>query len=122
VKKIQNSRRYQSLFGARRITTVAFVLLSTIPLPAGGKEEITVRSSSVNKDVVLVEAEVNGRPVELECFVSLHCNIPKEGHYLMRRGIQGKATYMDCPNVNLYERSASGKQGKKIGQYCLLGE
>jgi hypothetical protein len=102
--------------------TSALVLLPSVSALAGEKEEITVKSSSVNKDVVLVSAAVNGKPVELECFVSLHCNIPKEGVYLMSRVTRGKAIYMDCPNVDLYEKSGSRKQGKKIGEYCFLGE
>jgi hypothetical protein len=100
----------------------ALVLLSAISLLAGQKEDITVKSSSVNKDVVLIEAEINDKAVELECFVSLHCNVPKEGRYLMIRVTHGTATYMDCPNVDLYEKSLSHKRGKKIGRYCFLGE
>jgi hypothetical protein len=102
-------------------TVGALVLLLPISLLARESENVTVKKGSVNKNVVLVDAEVNGKPVQLECFMSVpHCKIPKEGGYSLVRLPNGKGAYMDCPNVYLYQKSAPPRPETKIGEYCLL--
>jgi hypothetical protein len=84
---------------------------------------VAVRSGSVHGNVVLVDAEMNAKPVQLECFVSQgDCKIPKPGNYLLVRHPAGSGTYMDCPNIDLYEQSANAKTTKLLAEYCLLGE
>jgi hypothetical protein len=121
-RQIHNCR---FLFDARATVAIsAILLLSSISLLGSEKkEDVTVKNSSANKNVVLVNAEVNGRPVQLECFMSVaHCKIPKEGSYLLVRLPSGEGAYMDCPNVYLYEKSIPPRPGTRIGEYCLLGE
>ena len=96
------------------ITTL--VMLSETSLLAAERESITVKSSSVGKDVVLVDIDIRGKALQLTCFKSASdCQIPRPGGYLMERLRGGKGIYMDCQNVDLYEQPAN-----KIGEYCLL--
>ena len=98
-------------------------LLLPVLLFAGEKENVTVKSSSVNGNVVLIDAEVNGKLVQLECFLSAaHCKIPKQGSYFFVRVPADKGVYTDCTNVDLYESPAPNRPGTEIGEYCLLGE
>jgi hypothetical protein len=87
------------------------------------KENVTVKTTSVNGNVVLIDAEVNGKLVQLECVLSVaHCKIPKQGSYFFVRVPAGKGVYTDCQNVDLYEPSLPTRPGTEIGEYCLLGE
>ena len=123
VRSIRGIRKCLCFSSARSTAAIgALILLPFISLFAEEKENITVKSSSVNKGVVSANAEVHGKVVQLLCYTSAtDCNTPKGGEYLMLRTPPGKGTYTDCPNVDLYERSASRKQGRKIGEFCLLG-
>ena len=104
-------------------TISAFALLLPISLLARETADVTVKTGSVQKNVVLVDADVNGKSVQLECFLSVaHCKIPKGGSYSLVRLPAGKGVYMDCPNVVLYEKSVPPRPETKIGEYCLLGE
>ena len=117
-------RRHVLQFDARTIfLLVAVVLVAPLLLFAAQNQAIAIKDSSVNKNVVLVNGEVNGKPVQLECFLSVaDCKIPKEGGYLLVRLPRGEGPYMDCPNVHLYEKSTPSQQGQRVGEYCLLGE
>ena len=104
----------------RTVTVLVFLL--PVSLIAGEKETITVKSGSVNGNVVLIDAELGGKPVQLECFLSAAlCKIPKQDSYLLVRLPPGKGTYTDCTNADLYEESASQTPQTRIGEYCLLG-
>lgn len=107
-------------------TTVSIVVIAVVlplRLVADDGKAITIKSSLVNGNVVLVNGEVNGKAVQLECFLSVaHCKTPKEGDYVLVRFPRGKGPYMDCPNVYLYEQPAPSRRGQRIGEYCLLGE
>lgn len=116
-------RRFLVLSDARSIILVAGVAMAPLVLFAAQKETIAIKDGSAKKDVVLVNGEVKGKPVQLECFLSVaHCKIPKEGDYILIRFPRGEGPYMDCPNVYLYEKSSRSQLGQKIGEYCLLGE
>jgi len=83
---------------------------------------IAVKSASMKGNVVLVDAEMSGNPLQLECFVSqAYCRVPKPGGYLVFRLPAGGGTYTDCQNVDLYERSADSQTTKLFGEYCVLG-
>jgi hypothetical protein len=122
VKPARRGRNCLHFGGAWTAVFGALVLSLSISLVASEKEAITVKSSSVNKGVVSANAEMQGKVVQLLCYTSApDCQIPKDGDYLLLRAPSGKGRYMDCPNIDLYEKSAFRKQGKKIGEYCLLG-
>jgi len=111
------------LSGRATVAISVVVFFLTISLFAGDREDVTVKTSSLSNKIVLVNAEVNGKHVQLECFLSVaHCTIPKEGEYSLVRLPAGKGAYMDCPNVHLYKKSVPQSQGARIGEYCLLGE
>jgi hypothetical protein len=93
--------------------------------PAGESEgtPILIKSGSINGKVVLVDAEMNGKRVQLECFVSqVECAVPKPGNYLLVKSPAGSSTYMDCPNIDLYEQPTDSKMKKLLAKFCLLGE
>jgi hypothetical protein len=83
-------------------------------------QTITIKSHSVNKNVMLLEADLAGRQVELECFVSeKSCAALTPGDYLMVRLTRG-GIYQDCANVDIYGIAAHPPKGKQLGEYCLL--
>jgi len=87
-------------------------------------ETITVNSSSrqgKNGDVVFLEADLNGRAVDLTCLVShSDCNVLHNGEYEMFRLAGKESTYNDCQNVNIYRINADRAKEKPLGLYCLL--
>jgi hypothetical protein len=105
-----------------RIVGVLLIILTGSLLAADG-QKVIVKGSSVGKDVVLVNIDVNGKAAQLSCFRSVRdCTIPKPGDYLMVRLVPEKAVYMDCPNVDLYIQPASSGPEKRVGEYCYLGD
>jgi len=81
-----------------------------------------VKSASMKGNIVLVDVEMSGNPLQLECFVSqAHCKVPKPGGYFVFRPPAGGGTYMGCRNVDLYERPANSQTTKLVGEYCVLG-
>jgi len=101
----------------------AMLMLASISLFATEREEVVVRSSSVEKNVILVNIDKRGTALQLECFKSTtDCQIPKTGPYLIERLPPGKGAYTDCQNVDLYYRLTNSSAENKVGEYCLLGE
>ncbi len=98
-----------------------FAMFAAWPLFAADDQSITVKSSSVDQKVVLIDASIAGKPVQLECFLSAsHCVAPEPGEYLMVKLPAGTGVYMDCPNIDLYKKPPDPKSEHKIGEYCLL--
>ncbi len=98
-------------------------LMVAVPLMlfAGESDTLTVRSSSIQSNVVLVSGDVAGRKVELECFLSVaDCKVPSNGDYLLLNTPTEESVYQDCRNVSLYERFGGSERGTKVGNYCLL--
>jgi hypothetical protein len=120
---VRTVHRCLAPFGARTIILAAAVAVAPLLLFAAQNEVIAIKGGSVSKQVVLVNGEVGGKPVQLECFLSVaHCKIPKESDYVLVRFPRGEGPYMDCPNVQLYEKLNRSQLGQEIGDYCLLGE
>lgn len=95
-------------------------LLALPPTPTE-TEKITIKNSSVHDSkVLLLEAELAGKPAELECFTNKQsCADLAPGDYSMvRRKTEG--LYMDCQNVEVYKRSGATTKDKALGEYCLL--
>ena len=83
-------------------------------------EPITVKSSSVNNEVMITEVYLNGNPVELQCSINdTSCTHLTAGDYLMVR-LQSGGQYQDCQNVHIYAKNGSPKKDKPLGEYCLL--
>jgi hypothetical protein len=84
---------------------------------------MTVKGGSVQKGVILLDAELSGKRVQLECFMSEpDCKIPKTGRYVFTKAPAGKGPYMDCSNISLYQKSTSTVPITKIADYCLLSD
>jgi hypothetical protein len=46
----------------------------------------------------------------------------KTGELLTGQTTAGRGTYIDCPNIDLYEQSSDSKTTKLFAEYCLLGD
>ena len=99
-----------------------FSLLGIIPL-LSASEKITFKSSSQqgNDKVVLLEADLAGRSVDLTCFESHpDCKGLAPGDYELARLMAGEGSYNDCQNVDIYRIGADRLKEKPLGRYCLL--
>ncbi len=95
-------------------------LVAISPTVSAENQKITIQSSSVKGDVVLLEADLAGKSVELECFPSQKlCTALAHGDYLMVR-LTKDGIYQDCANVDIYSSSADPTKDKPLGEYCLL--
>ena len=80
---------------------------------------LTVKSISVESSVVVVIADLHGKPTQLTCQISLpSCSQPQPGEYSMRPATADEAIYQDCTNVVLLKTSTASKE--QIGVYCWL--
>jgi hypothetical protein len=83
-------------------------------------QKITIKSSTVQDKVLLLEADLAGKSTELECFLSVKsCTALAPGDYLMVRLMTG-GSYQDCQNVEIYSPSGKPTKDKPLGEYCLL--
>jgi hypothetical protein len=95
------------------------ILLVTVPLFAVDKSSITVKHSSTNNGVILVNISEEGKTLELQCTESApNCKAPQPGTYWMVRLPKNWGLY-DCANVDLYAQNQDPEQGEKFGEYCL---
>jgi hypothetical protein len=100
-------------FNVRTIIILAVVAAMRLLLFGADKETIVIRDGSTSKDIVLVSGSLQGKPVQLECFLSVaHCKVPEQGEYVLIRFPEGKGPYMDCPNLSL-DRSRIDRNQKR---------
>jgi hypothetical protein len=97
-----------------------FFGLTTRPLVAADKKEISITSSKVSGKGVLVLGEMEGKPLQMACGLSSpSCAVLKPGRYLMVKPADN-GPYMDCTNVDIYRKLTANKaDDKKVGVYCL---
>ncbi len=97
-----------------------FIAFVVVQLWAVDKTLITVKGSSVNNGVVIVDVRESGKPYELQCNKSApNCNVPEPGSYWMVRLPQNHGMY-DCNDVDLYPQSVDPESDEKLlGEYCL---
>jgi hypothetical protein len=97
-----------------------FLLLCAVPLFAQDKSLITVKDTTVNNGVVLVNISESGKAFELQCNkAALNCIAPEPGSYWMVRLPKNHGLY-DCANVDLYAQSAGTENHNNIlGEYCI---
>jgi hypothetical protein len=104
----------------RKSLLVVLGLVAIVPTVSAQNQKIAVKSSSVQKKVVRLEADSEGKSVELECFLSQKsCTALAPGNYLMMRLTSG-GTYQDCPNVDIYSPGGNPAKDQPLGEYCLL--
>jgi len=99
---------------------VLFLLLCAAPLFAQDKSLITVKDTTVNNGVVIVNIHDSGKPFELQCNQSApRCAAPQPGSYWMVRLAKNHGMY-DCANVDLYAQSANTENPDNVlGEYCI---
>ncbi len=105
---------------------ILLLVVAGIQAVAQDKSTITVKSSAVVSDVVIVNvtqanvAERAKASFELRCNKGPgSCKAPEPGTYLMVRLPKNWGMY-DCNNVDLYAASADPATDQKIGEYCLI--
>ena len=98
--------------------TALFVLTAAAAF-AQDKIQITVKDTTVNNGVILVNVHESGKALELQCNESApHCAAPRAGTYWMVRLPKNHGLY-DCVNVDLYTQSETEGQETVIGEYCI---
>jgi len=103
---------------------ILLLLMVGAQMAAQDKSTITVKSTSVVSDVVIVNAHSDAGDtkgaLELRCNKGpSSCKAPEPGTYLMVRLPKNWGMY-DCANVDLYPASADPATDHKIGEYCLI--
>jgi hypothetical protein len=96
------------------------MLLTALQLVAAEKSTITVKTTSVSGDVVLVTIQESGKSFELQCTKDApNCKAPQPGTYWMVR-LPKNHGYYDCANVDLYSQTADPeKVGTALAEYCI---
>lgn len=98
---------------------VLFLFVAAVLALAQEKSAITVKDSSVSTGVVIVSAEMGGKPVELQCNLNTpSCVQLKPGKYQMVQLPKNYGMY-DCQNADVYDLSATPGTDQRIGEYCL---
>ncbi len=99
---------------------LVFLLICAATLFGQDKSVITVKDSTVNHGVVIVNIHESGKPFELQCTESVpRCTAPQPGSYWMIRLPKNHGFY-DCANVDLYSQSETSENTDKIlGEYCI---
>jgi len=95
------------------------IAVLTLSLRASDERSVTVKSNLVENGLLRAMADVQGKPTELDCEISLSsCSQPQPGEYSMRPATADEGIYEDCTNVVLLKSSGITKE--KIGVYCWL--
>ena len=107
----------------RGALAIVFLGFAICPSLAAEKKEIRVKSSVVSGKGVLVVGEIEGKPLQMACGLSLpDCVALKPGKYLMVKPAD-KDIYTDCSNVDIYRRSTTkNARDEKVGVFCLGDE
>ncbi|MFZ1918143.1 MAG: hypothetical protein WAU58_11255 [Terriglobales bacterium] len=108
-------------------TRVALYLLMAVLVFAGAtkalaqeKSAITVKGSSINNGVVIVDVMKGGKGYDLECNQgTLSCVQLKGGKYLMLELPANTGMY-ECKDVQVFAEGADTEDSdNKLGEYCL---
>ncbi len=102
------------------VLTVVLVFPGAVNTSAQEKSAITVKGSSINNGVVIVDAMKGGKGYDLECnHGALSCAELKSGKYLMVELPANTGMY-DCKDVQVFAEGADTEDSNnKLGEYCL---
>jgi hypothetical protein len=85
---------------------------------AADRSAVTVKAAKVEKGIVGVEIEIEGKAGGITCLPSVpNCFVPSPGKYVIA---PADGSYNDCTNVGLYRESSDPAEGDPLGIYCLL--
>jgi hypothetical protein len=105
---------------SKRNLLALFCFIAVLPLSSAENQKITIKGNSVKGTVLMHEAVLVEKPVELVCFLSENSYaMLQSGDYLMVR-LTKEAIYQDCPYVDIYGKGADSTKDKPLGEYCLL--
>jgi len=99
---------------------IAVLLLTAATVPSQEKRElITVKNTEVSNGVVIITAQGEKTPVELQCNKDyVRCTLLKPGEYAMVRLPKNRGMY-DCSNVIVYDKGANTDTDDDLGRYCI---
>jgi hypothetical protein len=96
-----------------------FILFIAVLLVAQDKTPVTVKSSTLNNHVVVVNLVENGKQLELQCNEDQSfCIALKPGSYQMVRLPKNRGLY-DCKCIDVYSAAADPAKDEKLGEYCV---
>jgi hypothetical protein len=102
----------------KALILLAFFVAITV-LAQQPPSPIVVKDATAATGVVIVSADLDGKPIELQCTQNMSaCVSLKPGKYVMVQLPKNHGMY-DCQNVNIYPDGANPATAEKIGQYCL---
>jgi hypothetical protein len=105
----------------RMAALISIVLLfGAVSARSEEKELITVKNVEVNNGVVLITAQGEKTPIDLQCNKDfLGCSVLKPGGYLMVRLPKNHGPY-ECSNVTVYAKGQNPETlGEQLGTYCI---
>ena len=96
------------------------IIVTAVLVLAQEKLSLVVKDSSTYTGVVIVNAELAGKAVELQCNQNASaCTLLKSGKYTMVVLPKNWGMY-DCKNVDVYQETANTETDQKLGEYCLI--
>jgi len=102
----------------KKLTALLVVGFAVLVL-AQDKLTLTVKDSSSTTGVVIVEAQLAGKSVDLQCNEgSPDCKALKHGSYIAIKLPKNHGMY-DCQNVDVFDVSANPETDQRLGEYCL---
>ena len=103
----------------KKIIVLLVMGLATLVL-AQDKLTLTVKDSSITTGVVIVEGQIAGKSVDLQCNEgSPDCKPLKHGTYTVIKLPKNHGMY-DCQNVDIFDQTANPDTDQRIGEYCLM--
>ena len=97
-----------------------FILAVGALLLAQEKSVITVKDSTVATGVVIIDAQMAGKAVELQCnHGAPSCTALKRGTYVMLQLPKNRGLY-DCRCVRVYAEGDDPESAEILGEYCLI--
>ena len=102
------------------LLTVVLMFAGAVNTLAQEKSAITVKGSSINNGVVIVDVMKSGKGYDLECnHGAPSCAELKSGKYLMVELSSNTGMY-DCKDVQVFADGADTEDSNnKLGEYCL---
>lgn len=90
-------------------------------LSQSADRKIKIVNVSLNKDIVNITGELEGKSASLMCLkTARECTVPEPQTFLVVQVSPEMSVYNDCLNIYLYFYNDKGNRGEKVGLYCLL--
>ena len=102
------------------VAVTLFLLWGAVGVSAQEKTVITVKVTTLNNGVVLIDIVKGGKGSEMQCNQGAPgCTQLKAGKYQLLQLPENMGMY-ECKDVQVFEESAdTSDASKKLGEYCL---